>query len=47
MICGAGNGGFVEVILKKGKKREEVQNILKKHFVNLPVSVWDIEVDFD
>lgn len=46
MICGAGNGGFIEVILKKGIEKEELQLLLDKCFPNSLVKVWKVEIDF-
>ena len=44
MICGAGGGGFLQVILKKGVTKEEVHNRLKEVFQDNPVDVWECEV---
>ena len=41
MICGAGGGGFLQVILKRGVARKDVQDRLKTIFMDFPVDVWD------
>ena len=41
MVCGAGGGGFLQVILKKGVTRAQVHNRLKEVFQDNPVDVWD------
>ena len=40
MICGAGGGGFLQVILKKGITHEDVHYRLKEVFQDNPVDVW-------
>ena len=44
LVCGAGGGGFLQVILKKGVSREDVHNRLKAVFQDSPVDVWDCEL---
>ena len=44
MVCGAGGGGFLQVILKKGVTKEEVHQRLKAVFQDNPVDVWDCEL---
>ena len=41
MICGAGGGGFLQVILKKGVTAEQVQKRLREVFQDSGVDVWD------
>lgn len=41
MICGAGGGGFLQAVLKKGISREDVHARLKKVFQDNDVDVWD------
>lgn len=41
MVCGAGGGGFLQVILKKGVSKEQVHQRLKSVFQDNPVDVWD------
>ncbi|MCQ2485159.1 MAG: bifunctional fucokinase/L-fucose-1-P-guanylyltransferase [Clostridia bacterium] len=47
MICGAGGGGFLQVILKKGITKNDVQKRLKDIFMDFPVDVWDCNLIFD
>lgn len=44
LVCGAGGGGFLQVILKKEVSREDVHNRLKAVFQDSPVDVWDCEL---
>ncbi len=44
MICGAGGGGFLQVILKKGVSRDAVHNRLKEVFQDSDIDVWDCEL---
>ncbi len=41
MICGAGGGGFLQVVLKKGVTKEELRNRLNEVFQDSGVDVWD------
>lgn len=41
MICGAGGGGFLQVILKKGGTRDIVRTRLKAVFQDNDVEIWD------
>ena len=43
MICGAGGGGFMQVILKKGVKKEELAVRLREVFQDSGAAVWDTE----
>lgn len=43
-ISGAGGGGFLQVIMKKGVKREELKNRLKEVFQESGVDVWECEL---
>ena len=43
MVCGAGGGGFLQVILKKGVKKETVEKRLKEVFQDFAVDVWECE----
>ena len=42
-ICGAGGGGFLQVILKKGITKEELRERIQQHFMDCGVEVWDSE----
>ena len=41
MICGAGGGGFLQVVLKKGVSKDELQARLKSVFSDTDIGVWD------
>ncbi len=41
MICGAGGGGFLQVILKKGVTKEQIQTRLESVFYDSEIEVWD------
>ncbi len=40
LVCGAGGGGFLQVILKKGVTKDAVRNRLKSVFQDNPVDIW-------
>lgn len=40
LVCGAGGGGFLQVILKKGVSVQQVHERLKDVFQDNPVDVW-------
>ncbi len=44
MICGAGGGGFLQVILKKGVSRQELEARLRMVFQDSGVSVYECEL---
>lgn len=44
MICGAGGGGFLQVMLKKSVSKEELQGRLKSVFSDTDIGVWDCEL---
>ncbi len=41
MICGAGGGGFLQVVLKKNVSKEDVHLRLKEVFQDSDIDVWD------
>ncbi len=41
MVCGAGGGGFLQVILKKGVTKAQLQERLKNIFSDTDINVWD------
>ena len=43
MVCGAGGGGFLQVLLKKGVTKEMLQKRLGEVFQDTEVCVWDCE----
>lgn len=44
LVCGAGGGGFLQVILKKGITKQMVHKRLKEVFQDNPVDVWECEL---
>ena len=44
MVCGAGGGGFLQVVLRKEATREELQKRLKEVFSDTDINVWDCEL---
>ena len=44
MICGAGGGGFLQVVLKKGVTKADLQQRLKFVFSDTEISVWKCEL---
>lgn len=44
MICGAGGGGFLQVVLKSGVGKEQLQDRLKSVFSDTDIGVWDCEL---
>jgi len=43
-IAGAGGGGFLQVILKKGITKEELHRQLYDVFQDSGIDVWDCEI---
>ncbi|MBQ6996885.1 MAG: bifunctional fucokinase/L-fucose-1-P-guanylyltransferase [Oscillospiraceae bacterium] len=41
MVCGAGGGGFLQVMLKKGVSGDEVHHRLKEIFQDTDVDIWN------
>ena len=44
LVCGAGGGGFLQVILKKGVSKETVRENLKAVFEDNGVDIWDTTI---
>ena len=44
LVCGAGGGGFLQVVLKRGISKEMVHKRLKEVFQDNPVDVWECEL---
>lgn len=44
LICGAGGGGFIQAILKKGVSKETVHQRLKSVFADSDIDVWDTQL---
>lgn len=47
LIAGAGGGGFIQVVLKKGCTKADLRTALKDVFGDSGVDVWDTEFIFD
>lgn len=41
MVCGAGGGGFLQVVTRRGVTKEELQARLKAVFSDTDINVWD------
>ena len=41
MVCGAGGGGFLQVVLRRGVTKEMLQSRLKSVFSDTDINVWD------
>jgi len=46
MICGAGGGGFLQAILKKGVSKQEIHQRLKSVFGDSDIDLWDCTLLF-
>ena len=46
MVCGAGGGGFLQVILKKNVSKEILHNKLRGVFPDSDIDVWECTIDF-
>ena len=44
MVCGAGGGGFLQVVVKKGITKKQLQERLKSVFSDTDIGVWDCEL---
>ena len=44
MVCGAGGGGFLQVIMKKGVTRRQIHERLKDVFQDFECDVWDAQI---
>ena len=44
LVCGAGGGGFLQVILKKGVSKEQLQERIKDVFSDTDIKVWDCQL---
>jgi len=44
LVCGAGGGGFLQVVLKKGVKKADVEERLKSVFMDSLVGVADCQL---
>ena len=46
MVCGAGGGGFLQVIIKKNATKDMVHNKLRGLFPDSEIDVWECTIDF-
>ncbi len=44
MICGAGGGGFLQVVLKRDVTKEQLKSRIQSVFFDTDISVWDCEL---
>ena len=44
LVCGAGGGGFLQVVLKRGVSVETVRKTLRSVFQDSDVDIWDCEI---
>lgn len=44
MVCGAGGGGFLQVMLKKGVEKRALQERLREVFQDTEIAVWDCKL---
>ncbi len=44
LVCGAGGGGFLQVVLKRGVNVEAVRKTLRSVFQDSDVDIWDCEI---
>jgi len=44
LVCGAGGGGFLQVVLKKGVSKEQLQARIKDVFSDTDIKVWDCQL---
>ena len=46
MVCGAGGGGFLQVVLKKNATKEMLHNKLRGLFPDSEIDIWECSIDF-
>ena len=44
MICGAGGGGFLQVVMKQNVKKEEIADRISKVFQESGIQVYNVEI---
>ena len=44
MVCGAGGGGFLQVVLRKGVSKNALQKRLKEVFADTDINVWECKI---
>ena len=46
MVCGAGGGGFLQVILKNNVSKEMIHNRLRGVFPDSEIDIWECTINF-
>ena len=46
MVCGAGGGGFLQIILKENASKEMVHNRLRGVFPDSEIDIWECRINF-
>ena len=46
-ICGAGGGGFLQVILKKGITKKQLKSRIEEKFSDCGVKVWNCDIMYE
>ena len=46
MVCGAGGGGFLQIILKENVNKEMVHNRLRGVFPDSEIDIWECRINF-
>ena len=46
MVCGAGGGGFLQIILKNNVTKEMVHNRLRGVFPDSEIDIWECTINF-
>ena len=41
LVCGAGGGGFLQILMKKNVTKEDIHSRLKEVFEDSEIDVWD------
>ncbi|MBE7027535.1 MAG: bifunctional fucokinase/L-fucose-1-P-guanylyltransferase [Ruminococcaceae bacterium] len=44
LVCGAGGGGFLQIIMKKNVKKDEIHKRLKEIFGDSDIDIWNCEL---
>ena len=44
MVCGAGGGGFLQVVMKPGVTQSQIHERLKNVFQDSDIDVWDCQL---
>ena len=46
MVCGAGGGGFLQIILKSNSTKEMIHNRLRGVFPDSEIDIWDCSINY-